>query len=307
MNFDRLTLRGSMAALPTPFRDGDIDTDAFIRLCERHLAHGTTGLIICGSTGEAAAMRPEEQADAVALAVAVARGRVPVIAGCGGPCTDAAAIVAKLAARAGADALLCAPTPYVKPSQDGIIRHIRFLADAADLPIVLYDIPGRTGVAIRDDTVAILFERGLIAGLKDATADLSRPPRLRALCGSGLALLTGDDATAAAYRAAGGDGCISVTANLMPGLCARMHEAWDRADLVTFGRLRDMLAPLHDALFIESNPVPLKAGLSLLGLGSPEVRLPLVQASEATRQRMEAVLGALAELDEFPMEAEHVA
>lgn len=293
----RLVLRGSMVALPTPFRGNEIDAEAFVRLCERQMAHGTTGLIVCGSTGEAASLRPEEQADLVSLAVGVAKGRVPVIAGCGGPNTEAAGVVGRLAARMRADALLCAPTPYVKPSQEGIAAHIRCLAQLSGLPIVLYDVPGRTGVAIRDETVAALFEHGFIDGLKDATADLGRPPRLRALCGDGLAQLSGDDATAAAYRAAGGHGCISVTANLVPDLCAALHTAWDRVDIDAFARLRDRLAPLHDALFTESNPVPLKAALCLLGLGSADVRLPLTRASEATRWRLDHLLRQLVAQD----------
>ena len=285
-----MSLSGSMVALPTPFRDGEIDSQAFVRLCQRQIAGGTSALIVCGSTGEAAAMRPEEQADLVGLAVGASNGRVQVIAGCGGSSTDAAVLVARLAARVGADALLCAPTPYVKPSQEGIAAHMRAISDASGLPIILYDVPGRAGVAIRDETIAALYEHGRAVGLKDATADLARPPRLRALCGEEFAQLSGDDATAAAYRAAGGHGCISVTANLVPSLCSALHAAWDRGDLAAFGRLRDRLAPLHDALFAETNPVPLKAALSLMELAGCEVRLPLTKACEATRWRLERVL-----------------
>jgi 4-hydroxy-tetrahydrodipicolinate synthase len=213
-------------------------------------------------------------------------------------------IIGRLAARVGADALLCAPTPYVKPSQEGIAAHIRAIADASGLPIVAYDVPGRAGVSIRDETLAALFEHGLIAGLKDATADLARPPRLRALCGETFAQLSGDDATAAVYRAAGGHGCISVTANLVPSLCSTLHTAWDRADqagFTRFARLRDRLAPLHDALFAETNPVPLKAALALLGLATAEVRLPLTKCCEATRWRLERALRPLMEIEETLM------
>lgn len=304
MNHHHLTLAGSMVALPTPFRDGEIDGAAFVRLCQRQIDHGTTALIVCGSTGEAAAMRPEEQADLISLAVGAAKGRVPVIAGCGGPSTDAAMIIGRLAARIGADALLCAPTAYVKPSQEGIAAHIRAIADATGLPIVAYDVPGRAGVSIRDETLATLFEHGLIVGLKDATADLARPPRLRAMCGEAFAQLSGDDATAAAYRAAGGHGCISVTANLVPSLCFALHAAWDRADLTgftRFARLRDLLAPLHDALFAETNPVPLKAALALMDLATAEVRLPLTKGCEATRWRLERVLRPLIAVEETLM------
>jgi 4-hydroxy-tetrahydrodipicolinate synthase len=290
MNRTHLGLRGSMTALATPFKDGSIDEAAFVHLCERQIARGTTALVVCGSTGEAASLRPEEQAALIRLAVSAAGGLAPVIAGCGGPCTEAAASIATLAASCGAAGLLCAPTPYMKPSQEGIIAHMRMLAHVSDLPLIVYDVPGRVGVAIKDETVATLFERGLVIGIKDATADLGRPPRLRALCGPDFVQLSGDDATAAAYRAAGGHGCISVTANLTPALCASLHNSWDSGDMASFARSRDQLAPLHDALFIESNPVPLKAALAMLRLASNELRLPLVRANKTTKERLADVL-----------------
>ncbi|HYZ21411.1 MAG TPA: 4-hydroxy-tetrahydrodipicolinate synthase [Rhodopila sp.] len=284
---------GSLTALATPFRGGAVDTEAFARCCERQITRGTSALVVCGSTGEAPALTQEEQALLLRLAVATANGRVPVIAGCSGPSTEAAAGIARQAARDGAAALLCAPTPYVKPSQDGIIAHMRALSQASALPLILYDVPGRAGVQIRDETIAALFRQGVAIGVKDATADLSRPARLRALCGPDLLQLSGDDATAAAYRAAGGHGCISVTANLMPFLCAQLHRSWDGADLGTFAHIRDLLAPLHDALFMETNPVPLKAGLELLQLSSAELRLPLTCAQRATRERLSALLSRI--------------
>ena len=293
MNRSTPRFGGSMTALATPFKDGPIDQAAFVHLCHRQIARGTTALVVCGSTGEAAALRPEEQATLIRLAVATAKGRVPVIAGCGGSSTEAAATIASLAQRCGATALLCAPTPYVKPSQEGIIAHMRTLAHAADLPLIVYDVPGRTGVAIKDETVATLFERGLTIGIKDATADLARPARLRALCGADFIQLSGDDATAAAYRAAGGDGCISVTANITPSLCSLLHRSWETRDLASFANLQDLLAPLHEALFVESNPVPLKAALATLDLASGEVRLPLLRATDATKQRLVSLLGLI--------------
>ena len=286
----RLVLGGSMTALATPFKNGPIDEAAFVSLCQRQIERGTTALVVCGSTGEAAALSLAEQAALIRLAVAAAGGRVPVVAGCGGPSTEAAAAVASTAAACGAAALLCAPTPYVKPSQQGIVAHMRTLAHAADLPLILYDVPGRVGVAISDATIATLFERGLSIGLKDASGELGRPPRLRALCGPDFMQFSGDDATAAAYRAAGGHGCISVTANVAPSLCAALHLAWNRADLPTLATTRDLLAPLHDALFLETNPTPLKAALAMLDLATAEVRLPLTRASEPTRDRLADVL-----------------
>jgi 4-hydroxy-tetrahydrodipicolinate synthase len=288
-----IPLTGSMTALATPFQDGPLDQMGFVHLCQRQIARGTAALVVCGSTGEAASLQLEEYATLIRLAAVTAKGRVPVIAGCGGPSTEAAATAAALAAKSGASALLCAPTPYVKPSQEGIIAHMRTLAHASDLPVIIYDVPRRAGVAIKDETVAALWERGLIVAIKDATADVSRPPRLRALCGADFVQLSGDDATAAAYRAAGGDGCISVTANLTPSLCAVLHRSWDDGDLGSFGSIRDLLAPLHDALFMETNPVPLKAALSIAGLAEAEVRLPLLRATETTRERLVALLGPI--------------
>ena len=288
-----LNLGGSMTAVATPFRRGAVDEAAFAGLCERQIARGTTALVVCGSTGEAAAMQPEEQATVVRLAAAVARGRVPIIAGCQAPATEPAVSLAAMLTRAGADALLCAPTPYVKPTQQGIICHMRALAHVSNRPLVLYDVPGRVGAGIADATVAVLFERDIIAGIKDATADVARVPRLRALCGPDLLQFSGDDATAAAHRAMGGHGCISVTANVAPALCALLHQAWDAGDLVAFATTRDRLAPLSEALFLESNPIPLKAALATLGLALNELRLPLTRANEATVDRLSPILTAV--------------
>jgi len=273
---------GSVTALVTPFRDGRVDGHVLASLCERQIRGGTAALVVCGSTGEAAALSLTEQARVVAIAVEAASNRVPVIAGCGAPATEAATVLAVAAARNGATALLCAPPPYCRPTQEGIAAHIRAVAHAADLPVILYDIPGRVGVSIMDETVARLHESGLVMAIKDAAGDLSRPVRLRALCGRELVQFSGDDATAAAYRAMGGHGCISVTANLAPALCAELHAAWDQVDLIEFGRIRDLLAPLHRALFLESNPIPVKAALCAMGLCNGDLRLPLTRACSTT-------------------------
>ena len=273
---------GSAVALVTPFRDGQVDDDALAALCDRQVRGGTAALVVCGSTGEAAALSPAEQARVVAVAVEAASCRVPVIAGCNAPATEAATVLAAAAARNGAAALLCSPPPYSRPTQEGIASHIRAVAHAADLPIVLYDVPSRVGVAVADETVARLHEGGLVVAIKDAASDLSRPARLRSLCGGELVQLSGDDATAPAHRAMSGHGCISVSANLTPALCARMHAAWDRADLIEFARIRDLLAPLHRALFLESNPIPVKAALCMAGLCNGGLRLPLTRACSAT-------------------------
>ncbi len=281
---------GSMTALVMPFRDGQLHANALATQCERQIRRGTSALVVCGSTGEAASLSPAEQARVVALAVEAASNRVPVIAGCGAPATEAATTLAIGAARNGATALLCAAPPYARPTQEGIIAHVRAVAHAADLPVILYDVPGRVGVAITDQTVARLFETGLVMGIKDAAGDLSRPARLRSLCGGELIQFSGDDATAPAYRAMGGHGCISVSAKLTPALCAQMHAAWERVDLIEFARLRDLLAPLHHALFLESNPIPVKAALCMVGLCNGDLRLPLTRACSGTLDALGALL-----------------
>jgi 4-hydroxy-tetrahydrodipicolinate synthase len=285
-------LHGSVTALATPFRAGQLDEPALAALTERQVRRGTAGLVACGSTGEAAALSAAEQARVVAV-VCEAAGAVPVLAGCTAVATEVAAALARQAVRVGADALLLAPPPYVKPTQEGIVVHVRTVAHAADRPVMLYDVPSRTGVAIADETVARLFEQGLIVALKDATGNLARPPRLRALCGPALAQFTGEDASAAAHRAMGGVGCVSVSANVAPALCAALYRAWDAGNLLAFARLRDLLDPLHRALFAESNPIPLKAALAGLQLCADEVRLPLTRAVPATRERLAGVLARL--------------
>ena len=304
MNILRMPARGrplsggSATALPTPFHDDRIDGEALAQLCERQIDRGTTALLVCGSTGEAASLLPREHRQAVEIVVEAAGGRVPVLAGCGALSTRAATELAAIAAQAGAAAILCAPPPYVKPTQDGIIGHVTAVRNASGLPIMMYDVPGRSGVGIADTTLARLFEQGLVFGVKDATADLARPTRLRALCGSELLQMSGDDGTAAAYRAAGGDGCVSVIANVAPGLCSLLHRSWESGDLATFAYTRDWLSEISDLLLIESNPIPLKAALFTLGLAEAGVRLPLTSASRETYQRLAAPMAALTAMEE---------
>lgn len=286
-------LDGSITALVTPFRAGELDRTALASLCQRQMKRGTSALVVCGSTGEGTALSASEQARVIEIAREAAAGAVPIIAGCGAAATDAATVLAVAASRHGASALLCAPPPYSKPTQEGVVAHVRAVAHAADLPVILYDVPSRTGMAIADETVGRLFEAGLIVAIKDASGDVSRPIRLRALCGGDLVQLSGDDATAPAHRAMGGNGCISVTANVTPALCARMHQAWDSADMDEFGRVRDVLSPLHEALFNESNPIPVKAALSVAGLCEAELRLPLTRAAQSTIDRLAPILPAL--------------
>lgn len=277
-------LRGSIPALVTPFDPDSLEPDlpALAHLADRAVLRGVAGLVVCGTTGEAPALRPEEQARALHAVVESVAGRVPVIAGIGGSCTESAVALAEGAGHAGATGLLVSAPPYVRPGQEGLRAHIRAVAARSGLPVMLYDVPSRAAVAFTDETVARLWEEGAIAAIKDATADLARPMRLRRLCGAEFPQFSGDDGTAAAHLAMGGMGCVSVTANVAPGLCAALDAAWRAGDLHRFAELRDLLAPLHAALFAETNPVPVKAALSLLSLCAPTPRLPLLKAGEAT-------------------------
>lgn len=290
-----MILRGSIPALVTPFRagDGELDETTLGRLAERAVSRGASGVVVCGSTGEAAAMTPDEQVRAIHAVHEAVGNRVPVIAGIGAPCTQAALAMAAAAETCGASALLCAAPPYVKPSQEGMRAHLRAIGSASGLPIILYDVPSRVGVRFDDDTIARLFEDGVIVAVKDATADLARPANLRRLCGAGLQQLSGDDATALAHLSMGGTGCISVTANVVPALCAGMQEAWFERDFERAAQLRDWLSPLHRALFTETNPVPVKGAMGLLGLCDWTPRLPLLRARDTLLAELE---GALCEL-----------
>ncbi|MCR0981513.1 4-hydroxy-tetrahydrodipicolinate synthase [Roseomonas populi] len=293
-------LRGAIPALVTPFFAGDagtIDRAALSRLAARAAARGVGGLVACGSTGESPALSAVEHAQAVACVVEAARG-LPVVAGVGAPCTEAAVALAVAAEHVGASALLVSAPPYVKPGQEGLRAHVRAVAAATGLPVVLYDVPSRAGVAFADETVARLYDDGLITALKDASGDLSRPPRLARLCGPGLVQLSGDDATALAHLAMGGQGCVSVTANVAPALCSALQSAFAARDMGFAAEIRDLLAPLDAALFAETNPVPVKAALGLLGLCAPHPRLPLTRAEPATAARLSRAMAGVMAMEE---------
>lgn len=277
-------LRGAIPALVTPFDAETLEPDlhALAHLADRAVLRGVGGVVVCGTTGEAPAMRAEEQARALRAVVEAVAGRVPVVAGIGASCTEAAVTLAEAAGHAGASGLLVSAPPYVRPGQEGLRAHLRAVAARSGLPIMLYDVPSRAGVAFADETVARLWEEGAIAAIKDATGDLARPMRLRRLCGVDLLQFSGDDGTAAAHLAMGGEGCVSVTANVAPALCAALDGAWRAGELRRFAELRDLLAPLHAALFAETNPVPVKAALHLLNLCPATPRLPLLKATEST-------------------------
>jgi 4-hydroxy-tetrahydrodipicolinate synthase len=286
-------LSGYAPALPTPFDAADeIDCAAFERLCARQIDDGATALVVGGTTGEAPTLTDAEHRELIHIAVAVARGRVPVVAGAGSNATTHAIELSRDAEAAGADAILSVVPYYNKPTQAGMEAHFRAIAEATGLPIILYDVPSRTVSGLSDDTVARLAETPRIIGLKDATGDATRVARLRARVGEGFRLLSGDDATAPGFLAQGGDGCISVTANVAPGLCRTLYLKRNTHS-PCLPRLAQLQARLTGALLRESNPAPLKYALSLLGLMSARLRLPLVEPTEATRCAIRAAVAAI--------------
>ncbi len=284
-------LSGYAPALPTPFRDdGNVDVVAFEQFCDRQILAGATALVACGTTGEAPTLRPAEHATLVQIAVAAARGRVPVIAGAGSNSTAHAIELTRDAEAAGADAILSVVPYYNKPTQAGLYEHFRAIAHSSGLPIILYDVPSRTVCGLADETIARLAELPNIIGLKDATGDVTRPTRLRSLLGPDFRLLTGDDATALTFLSQGGNGCISVTSNVVPGLCRNMFLACRQGQISSAQRWAVPVAKLTTALFRETSPAPLKYALSLLGLMSPNLRLPLVELTTQSKAEVAAVM-----------------
>jgi len=289
-----LKLSGYAPALPTPFNDDDlVDTGAFERLCDLQIANGASALVVAGTTGEATNLSREEHCELVRIATGVSRGRVPVVAGAGSNATEHAIELSKDAEANGADAILSVVPYYNRPTQAGLYAHFCEIAASTGLPIILYDVPSRTACGLVDETIARLAEVPRIIGLKDASGDPSRVARLRALVGLDFRLLSGDDATALAFIAQGGDGCVSVTSNAAPGLCRNMFLTLRQGQIARAQRLGQPIAQLTAALFRESSPVPIKYALSLFGLMSSRVRLPLVELSERAKAEVTAVLARL--------------
>ncbi len=279
--------RGSMVALITPMRsDGSLDEKAFQELVEWQISEGTEGLVPVGTTGESPTLSHAEHKRVVELCVEVARGRVPVIAGAGSNSTAEAVDFARHAKEAGADATLVVTPYYNKPTQEGMYLHFKAVADAADLPLFIYNIPPRSVIDMSVETMARLARHPNIVGVKDATANLARPLHTRRACGADFIQLSGEDHTTLSFNAAGGVGCISVTANVAPRLCAEMQKAWREGRTDEAMGIQDRLVPLHDALFAETSPGPVKYAASLLGKGSDHCRLPMAPVSEPVRKRV---------------------
>ncbi len=285
---------GSYTALITPFKTGAFDEAAFRRLVDWQIAEGTHGLVPVGTTGESPTLSHEEHKQVVEACIDQAKGRVPVIAGAGSNSTDEAIDLSLHARQSGAAGVLIVTPYYNKPTQEGMFQHYKAINDAVDLPIIIYNIPGRSVVDMTVATMARCFhELKNVIGLKDATCNLQRVSQQRAAMGSEFNQLSGEDGTALAFMAHGGHGCISVASNVAPRLCADFQNACMAGDYKAALALQDRLIALHDVLFVESNPGPVKYAASRLGLCAPDMRLPMVPVAEATKQAVDAVLDKL--------------
>ncbi len=282
---------GSFTALITPMHaDGSLDERAFGDLVEWQIAEGTEGLVPVGTTGESPTLSHAEHKRVVELCIEAARGRVPVMAGAGSNSTAEALDFAQHAKGAGADAILVVTPYYNKPTQEGMFLHFSMIADAVDIPMFIYNIPGRSVIDMTPETMGRLAKHPNIVGVKDATANLARPLHQRATCGADFIQLSGEDHTALSFNAAGGHGCISVTSNIAPRLCAEMQKAWREGKVCEAMAIQDRLLPVHDALFCETSPGPVKYAASLLGRGTAFCRPPMAPIAESTATRVEAAM-----------------
>lgn len=277
---------GSLVAIVTPFRKGKVDERALADLIEWQIANGTNGIVPCGTTGESATLSHDEHNRVIELTVEVVRRRVPVVAGTGSNSTDEAIALTKHAKQAGADAALLITPYYNKPTQEGLYRHYRAVAEAVDLPLVLYNIPGRTGVNMLPATIARLTTLPTIVGVKEGSGSVQQASDLVLMCGDRLTVLAGDDALTLPMMAVGGKGVITVTANIAPAEMAGLVKAFAEGKIEEARRIHFKLSPLFAALFFETNPIPVKEALSLMGKIDPELRLPLCPMANDTREKL---------------------
>ena len=282
--------QGSYVALITPFRAGGVDERAFGDFVEWQISEGTHGLLSCGTTGESPTLSHPEHRRVTELCVEVANGRVPVLAGTGSNSTEEAVGLTRHAKECGADAALVVTPYYNKPTQEGLYRHYKAINDAVDIPILIYNIPGRSVVDMTVETMARCAKLPNVVGVKDASNSSTRPLETRIACGADFVQLSGEDAAVLALLVEGGHGCISVTANVAPRLCSEMHTHWMDGDAKATLAGQQRLMPLHEALFAETSPAPVKYAASLLGKCSPEVRLPLVEPTRATKDKVEGAM-----------------
>ena len=282
--------KGSYPALVTPFKNGELDLDTLKKLVEWHITEGSHGLVPVGTTGESPTLSHEEHVRVIEEVVKAAAGRVPVIAGAGSNSTEEGIFLIREAEKVGADAALVVTPYYNKPTQRGLYAHFKAMHDACNLPIIIYNIPGRSVVDMTPETMGELAKLPRIVGVKDATGKIERVSQQRALCGAEFIQLSGEDATALGFNAHGGVGCISVTANVAPRLCAEFQEATLAGDYAKALAYQDRLMPLHEAIFIEPGLAGAKYGLSQLGMCAEEVRMPLTTLLPETKARIDAAM-----------------
>jgi len=286
--------KGSIVALITPFKDGNLDEDSYISIIQYHLRNGTNGLVPAGTTGECPTISHDEHKKIIQLCVNESNGKIPVIAGTGSNSTKEAVSLTQYAEKAGADAALVVTPYYNKPTQEGLYQHYKAINDKCGIPIIIYNIPPRSVIDMSVDTMARLFELKNIVGVKDATADLDRVTEQKNKMGKEFIQLSGEDGTALDFNLKGGSGCISVTANIAPKLCAEFQEASlskNNDNLLSRAKeINEKLMPLHNSLFIESNPSPVKYAASLLKLCTEDVRLPLVKITSSTKEKVKSAM-----------------
>ena len=282
--------KGSLTALVTPFRNGAVDEAAFQKFVDWQIKEGIDGVVPVGTTGECPTVSHEEHQRVVELAIEVAKGRVPVIAGTGSNSTQEAIELTRHAEKAGADAALVVLPYYNRPTPEGQYQHFKAIHDATNLPIIIYNVPPRSAVDMSIDTMKRCAELPRVVGVKDATADLARPARTKLSIGADFCQLSGEDATALPFLAQGGVGCISVTSNVAPKLTAQMHAAWRAGDLKKAMEINERLMPVNDAMFCETSPGPVKYALSVMGHIQADMRLPLAPISDVSKQKVEAAL-----------------
>ena len=286
--------KGSIVALITPFKDSNLDEESFVSIIHYHLKNGTNGLVPGGTTGESPTISHDEHRKIIEICVKESNGKIPVIAGTGSNSTDEAVALTKFSEKAGADAALVVTPYYNKPTQEGLYQHYKAINDNCGIPIIIYNIPPRSVVDMSVDTMARLFELKNIIGVKDATANLDRVTQQKNKMGDEFVQLSGEDGTALEFNLRGGNGCISVTANIAPKLCSEFQEASlakNNNNLISKAKqINEKLLPLHNSLFIESNPSGVKYGASLLGLCSEEMRLPLVKTTAPTKKIVKSAM-----------------
>lgn len=282
--------KGSIVAIVTPFKNDKVDEKALGDLIEWHISEGTNAIVPCGTTGEASTLDYDEHYRVIEITVSIAKGKVPVIAGTGANSTDETIMITQKAKEIGADGALLVTPYYNKPTQEGLYQHYKKVAETVDIPLVLYNVPSRTGINLLPQTVARLAEIKNIVGIKEATGNMRQVSEVIRLCGERITVLSGDDFTTLTLLALGGKGAISVSANVAPRDASAMYKAWEEGNIKEARRLHFKLEPLNEAMFIETNPLPVKTALSMMGKIQEEFRLPLCVMSTANKEKLKKIL-----------------